>query len=96
MVTSKRVLVSVKNSLLAATFEEQISLIETENGIFIDRDPEIFRYLINYLRNERKQKIEFDSKEKKSLFEAELEYWQIENETLLGSSNMSYDSLIKS
>ena len=46
-------------------------------GIYIDRDPETFEILINYLRNEKKYFPKFRHRRERELFRQELEFWEI-------------------
>ena len=48
----KSVLCSVPDSMLEAMFSGRFSYKEIDGRIFIDRDPEIFKLVINYLRND--------------------------------------------
>jgi hypothetical protein len=51
--------------------------IRKEDGkYFIDRDPDLFKHLIQYLRNGC-QKVEMESKRETQLFELELDFWGI-------------------
>mgnify|MGYP003918460899 CR=1 FL=1 len=48
---SKKLLTSVPGSALAAMFSGRHELAKDDGKTFIDRDPKIFEYLIQYLRN---------------------------------------------
>ena len=49
-----------------------------DGAVFIDRDPEIFRYLLNYLRNSRMHpKLKGADNITSSLFDQELDFWCI-------------------
>lgn len=50
---NKELLLSVKDSKLAQTFENLESLNKIEGRVFLDRDPEAFGSMIFYLRNNR-------------------------------------------
>ena len=55
--TLKRsLLTSVSGSALEAMFSDRnIEMLERIDGyIYVDRDPEIFKYIISYLRNDKK------------------------------------------
>ena len=50
--TSRGTLTAVPDSMLAAMFSGRHKLAPNEDGsFFIDRDPEYFRHILNYLRN---------------------------------------------
>lgn len=54
-VVDRKTLTTVDGSMLSAQFSGNIPLKKTEeNRIFLDRDPEIFGHMLNYLRSERK------------------------------------------
>ena len=49
---SKRLLTSIPGSSLEAMFSGRHELSKSDGKIFVDRDPEIFKSLIRYLRND--------------------------------------------
>ena len=49
---SKKVLTSVKDSILNQMFSVSFNLKSINDSIYIDRDPVIFDMVLNYLRNE--------------------------------------------
>lgn len=53
---SKKILTKFQGSLLSDMFSEDISILnKDENGkIFIDRNPKIFNYVLDYIRSDRK------------------------------------------
>jgi len=51
--------------------------------VFIDRDGKTFEKMLNYLRNERRLWPEFKSEGEVMLFQQELKYWGIKDETLI-------------
>ena len=70
----RSMLCTVKGSALEAMFSGRHELPKVDGKIFINRDPEIFKSVINYLRNNlRLQKINDD--EKLDLVMMELEFW---------------------
>ena len=71
---SRKLLCSVQGSALEAMFSGRHALPKIDGKIFVDRDPTIFRCVINYLSNNlRLQKI--SDEEKLDLVEMELEFW---------------------
>ena len=48
-----------------------------DGEVFIDRDGETFKQLLNYLRNGQDLIPEFDSKNQELMFMKELQYWRI-------------------
>ena len=68
---------SAKGSSLEAMFSGRHELLRRDGKIFIDRDPEMFKLLVQFLRNDRKF-VELDSKHENELFKNELDYWNIE------------------
>ena len=58
---SKKLLTSVPGSALAAMFSGRHEISKDDGKYFIDRDPEMFKHLIQYLRNGC-QKVELESK----------------------------------
>jgi len=64
------------SSILSGTF----GVSHDERGrIFIDRDPKMFRYVLNYLRSQCTQPIKFEEKSKYYLLHAEATFYQIES-----------------
>lgn len=54
IVVDRKTLTSVEGSMLSAHFSGNIPLKKTnENKVFIDRDPDVFTHMINYLRSGR-------------------------------------------
>lgn len=74
---SSATLCSRPNSKLAALFSGQNKLNLINDKVFIDRDPTIFRHLINFLRTDQRPILE--NKNEAQLFECELKYWGVEN-----------------
>ena len=71
---SRQTLRKIKGSALDAMFSDRHSLKRTGDGtIFIDRDPEIFKLVIEYLRNGKKPVIL--DREVRMRFERELDFW---------------------
>lgn len=63
--------------------------------VFLDRDGETFKSVVNYLRNDRRVFPEFSDKNQEKLFLKEIEFWGIDknieynpptNQTIRGSS----------
>ena len=50
----RKTLTQVSGSMLSAQFSGNIPKKTEDNKIFLDRDPEIFGHMLNYLRSERK------------------------------------------
>ena len=50
---SRKLLTSVKGSNLEAMFSGRHNLVEIDGNPFIDRDADIFKLVITYLRNDR-------------------------------------------
>ena len=75
---TKELLCSEPNSVLEAMFSgRHDDNLETVNGeIIIDRDPEAFKMMLQYLRNPDIV-CDFQSKFKEDLFDKELNYWGI-------------------
>ena len=65
---------SVPETALDAMFSGRHKLTKIDDRIFIDRDPEIFKHLISFLRSDCK-KIELESKELAKKFRTELDFW---------------------
>ena len=57
---SKHLLCSVKGSALEAMFSGRHALPLYEGKVFVDRDPQVFNLLINYLRNNLKVPTQLD------------------------------------
>ena len=51
MKVSRKLLASVPDTALAAMFSGVHSVAQTDGAIIIDRDPESFQYLLQYLEN---------------------------------------------
>lgn len=71
---SKSLLCTVKESALEAMFSGRHTLKKIDGKLFIDRDPEAFKNLISFLRNNC-QILPIDNKKEKFLFIEELKYW---------------------
>ena len=72
----KSLLASVHGSSLAAMFSGRHSLNKIEGRIFIDRDPDVFRLLISYLRNNESIS-DIEESFLKGQLQKELEFWMI-------------------
>ena len=74
---SKKMLCQVPGSALEAMFSGRHDLRKTVQGkIFIERDPKVFRYMINYLRDSQ-QKPEIKDEYEAKQFLSELDFWGI-------------------
>ena len=65
---------SIPGSSLEAFFSGRHDLAKIEGKIFIDRDPKMFEYLIQYLRDDCKW-YDLESKTENARFKNELQYW---------------------
>jgi hypothetical protein len=63
------------NSVLAIYINKEISCTKRIGNIFIDRDPDNFKYLLYFLENNKLPNFKNNSEEKK--FFSELNYWKI-------------------
>lgn len=75
--TSVDVLTSDKGSNLEKLFKGEHKQKMIDGEVFIDRDGETFKQLLNYLRNGQDLIPEFDSKNQELMFMKELQYWRI-------------------
>ena len=75
---SRKLLTSVKGSNLEAMFSGRHNLEEIDGNAFIDRDADIFKHVITYLRNDRMD-LEIQDPFQKKLFDAEVKYWDLNN-----------------
>lgn len=72
----KSLLCSVQGSSLQAMFSGRHSLNKIDGRIFIDRDPDVFRLLISYLRNNESIS-DIQDQFLKGQLQKELEFWMI-------------------
>ena len=79
---TKKVLCSVKGSVLEQMFSGIHKLHKINDEVFVDRDATTFEMVINYLRNGRKSWPEFASQTQQELFAQELKFWGIKDDTL--------------
>lgn len=75
--TSLDVLTSDKGSNLEKLFKGDHKQKMIDNEVFIDRDGETFKLVLNYLRNGQDLIPEFDSKNQELSFMKELQFWRI-------------------
>ena len=68
----------IQNSSLEAMFSGRHDVKKVNGKIFVDRDPEVFKLLIQYLRNGC-QRIELESPYQNKMLDAEIEYWDVGN-----------------
>lgn len=71
-------LISVENSLLSELFSDMDNFKRIDDKVFLDRDPEAFRLLLLWLRNDRVIKPTFENMFQRTLFDQEVEYWKID------------------
>ena len=74
---ARSTLMTVKDSLLAAKFSGNAPMGK-DSRIFLDRNPLIFNYMIDYLRSDRKVLPMDISSDKKKGLENEIKYWQVD------------------
>ena len=63
------------NSVLAIYINKEISCTKRSGNIFIDRDPDNFKYLLYFLENDKLPNFKNNSEEKK--FFSEINFWKI-------------------
>ena len=68
---------SVPGSQLDKMFSGYHEIEERNGMIFLDRDPETFEFMINYLRNEREIYPVFTDPIQGQMFEKELDFWGV-------------------
>ena len=68
----------IPNSSLEAMFSGRHEVKKVKDKIFVDRDPEIFKLLIQYLRNGC-QRFELESPHLNKMLDLEIEYWDVGN-----------------
>lgn len=100
--TEKEVLCSVEGSTLQKLFSDMHELKKIEKEVFLDRDGETFKTLVNYLRNERKVFPEFTDNNSENMFHKEITFWGVDQgveynppkgSSLLHKSQMDYTQL---
>ena len=64
------------DTALAAMFSGVHSVTQTDGAIIIDRDPESFQYLLQYLENNHHWP---DSGNQRQILQSELDYWGFDN-----------------
>lgn len=75
----KDLLCSFKDTPLEAMFSERHTINKDDNGhVCLDRDPDLFKQLINYLRSPQKSRIVVKDPNIKEGLKAEFKYWMIE------------------
>ena len=72
----RKVLTSVPDTALAAMFSGGHSVTQTDGAIIIDRDPESFQYLLQYLENNYHWP---DTDFQRQKLQSELDYWGFDN-----------------
>ena len=68
----------IPNSSLEAMFSGRHELKKVDDKIFVDRDPEVFNLLIQYLRNGC-QRFEIESPSLNKRLDHEIEFWDVGN-----------------
>jgi len=76
--TEKDVLCSVEGSTLQKLFSDMHELKKINEEVFLDRDGETFKTVVNYLRNERKVFPEFNDKNSENMFYKEIAFWGVD------------------
>jgi len=65
-----------------------------DNKVFLDRDPDIFKHMINYIRSDRKYLPQDVNQDVKKLLEMEIKFWGVdfglEKYDVLTVSQMKY------
>ena len=77
---TKSLLCSVPESSLEAMFSGRHKLNKQNDKVFLDRDPTLFRLVLNYLRN-GKVWPSFEDEAQKFMFKQELDYWCLKRTT---------------
>ena len=78
---NKDFLTKQENSILAKIFLEKDFEVLHDGRIFIDRDPEIFKLILNFLRND-KCPTKFRDDYQLEMYKDELEFWGLEDKSL--------------
>ena len=81
-VVRKSLLCSVKNSALEAMFSGRHKLKTIDGKIFVDRDTDVFRMVISYLRNNQ-QYPKIEDQKLNKLFYMELEFWGLDTSWII-------------
>jgi hypothetical protein len=76
--TEKEVLCSVEGSTLQKLFSDMHELKKINEEVFLDRDGDTFKSVVNYLRNDRRVFPEFSDKNNEKLFLKEIAFWGID------------------
>ncbi len=76
-VVKKALLCSVQGSALEAMFSGRHKLKTINDKIFVDRDSDMFRMIISYLRNNQ-QYPKIEDRTVSKLFQMELEFWGLD------------------
>lgn len=78
LIVGRSTLAKVPDSSLAALFSGQAPVTKTGEGcVFLDRNPQIFKYVIDYLQSDLKYLPQDVSDDTKKLIEIELEHWKL-------------------
>lgn len=74
----KKLLCSIKESHLEAIFSQRHTIhTNDDDQVYLDRDPNVFGYLVNYLRYPHKEKIVVPNEETKNNLKQEFDYFCI-------------------
>ena len=78
MQVGKQILTSVPQSKLAAQFSGAAQMnLDRDGRIFIDRNPDIFKHVIDYLTTDKEYLFNTSDQNIKKQLELELEFWKI-------------------
>ena len=75
--TTVDILTSDKGSNLCKMFSGKHEHKIVDGKVFLDRDGDTFKMVINYLRNDQELIPEFDTKNQEVMFFKELQFWEI-------------------
>jgi hypothetical protein len=85
---SKSLLTSIDGTKLKETFSGDLK--KFDGKVFIDRDPNMFKHLINFLRIGGEDFPAIQNPREEQMFEFELEYWGIKKELLIKTLNKMF------
>ena len=76
--TEKEVLCLVEGSVLQKLFSDMHELKKIDEEVFLDRDGETFKHVVNFLRNDRRVFPEFVDKNSETMFHKEIAFWGVD------------------